>query len=472
MAQMVRNQLSRRTFLKSAALVMGGGVLAACTAPAAQAPATGGGAAAEAPAAGVTEISFMGWGGVGEDEGVRAAIEVFEEENPNIKVTWLHTPENYAQKFLANVAAGTPPDTAFVGSGDYRTYVRDGLLLDITDYLELDPLLGAENYFIEPQETERCTVDGRWYGIGSCWVAPHIYYNADMFEAEGIEPPSNDPDEAWTWEHFVEVGRAFTKDVNGNHPGDSGFDVENVDSWGIHWNYPNGTVLAAAVNINGNNWIDPETLKIIIDRPEGIEAIQNLANLWLVDQVMPRSSAFEGLGMTNTQMLETGKLAMAIEGSWALDWMKLMKAKLGTGVLPQMSQVATNMQAHLHSGMSGSANPDAAWAWVRFLSTPFYQLQFCRTGLWLPSQTALMTEEGLKEWITEGVHPTDYYKIATEYLPRFGKVLYQPIGYPRATSVLNPALEAIWNGDMTAEESLTAAVPEANAILDEEQARS
>lgn len=474
MAQMVEHkQLSRRTFLKSAALVMGGGVLAACTAPTGQAPAASEG---EAGASGASEevvtISFMGWGNPGEDEGVRNAIAVFEEETPNIKVTWLHTPENYAEKFLANVAAGTPPDTAFVGSDVYRTYIRDGLLLDITDYLELDPLLSQEDYFIEPQETERCTVDGRWYGIGSCWVAPHIYYNAEIFEEEGIEPPSNDPDEAWEWDHFVEVARMLTRDVNGNHPGDSGFDVENVDRWGITWDYANGTTLAAVANINDVTWIDPETLKINIDSPAGIEAIQNLADLMLVHYVMPQSSTFQGLGMTNTQMLDTGKLAMAVDGSWALDWMKEMGPKLGTAVLPKMSRVATNMQAHLHSGLSASPHPDEAWAWVRFLSTPFYQTQFCRTGLWLPSQTALMTEEGLQEWITEGVHPTDYYKIATEYLPRFGMVLYQPIGYPRATSVLNPALDAVWIGDMTAEEALTAAVPEANAILEEEQARS
>ena len=80
----------------------------------------------------------MGWGGVGEDEGVRAAIEVFEEENPGITVNWLHTPENYTEKFLANVAAGTPPDTGFIYSTDYRTFIRDGLLLDITDQLELE----------------------------------------------------------------------------------------------------------------------------------------------------------------------------------------------------------------------------------------------------------------------------------------------------------------------------------------------
>lgn len=459
--------LSRRQFLRASAGLAGLAALAACAAPGA-APGPG----AAAPASEVITISFMGWGGVGEDEGVRAAIDVFHEETPNIRVTWLHTPENYAEKFLTNVAAGTPPDTAFIGSGDYRTYIRDGLLLDITDYLELDPLLGADDYFIEPQETQRSTVDGRWYGIGSCWVAPHIYYNADVFAEAGIEGPSNDPDEAWTWDYFVEVATALTVDVNGNHPGESGFDVENVDRWGVTWDYANGTTLAAIANINGVTWIDPETLKINIDSPAGIESIQRLADLMHVQQVMPRSSAFEGLGMSNTQMLETGKLAMAIDGSWALDWMKNMRATLGTGVLPMMTQPATNMQAHLHSGLSRSANPDAAWAWVRFLSTPFYQLQFLRTGLWLPSQSALMTETGLQEWITEGVHPTDYYKIATEYLPRFGMVLYWPIGIARANSVMNPALEAVWNGNMSAEAALTAAVPEANAILEAEQARS
>ncbi len=468
---MSMQNVSRRQFLKISGFSVAALGLAACAAPAA-APQAGGEAGAAAPAGDVVTISFMGWGGVGEDEGVRAAIAQYESENSNRKVTWLHTPENYAEKFLTNVAAGTPPDTAFVGSDVYRTYIRDGLLLDLTDYSEVDPLLGAEDYFIEPQEMQRSTVDGKWYGIGSCWVAPHIYYNADVFAEAGIDGPSNDPDEAWTWEHFVDVARQLTVDANGNHPGDAAFDVENVDRWGVTWDYANGTTLAAVANINGVTWIDPETLKINIDSPEGIAAIQNLADLMLVHQVMPRSSAFQGLGMTNTQMLETGKLAMAIDGSWALDWMKNMKATLGTGVLPMMSQAATNMQAHLHAGMSGSANPDAAWEWVRFLSTPFYQTQFCRTGLWLPSQTSLMTEEGLTEWITEGVHPADYYKIATEYLPRFGMVLYQPIGYPRATSVLNPALEAIWIGDQTAEAALTAAVPEANAILDEEQARS
>ena len=31
----------------------------------------------------------------------------------------------------------------------------------------------------------------------------------------------NDPDDAWTWDEFVEIATALTVDVNGNHPGES-----------------------------------------------------------------------------------------------------------------------------------------------------------------------------------------------------------------------------------------------------------
>ena len=160
---MSRNELSRRTFLKVSGYSFGALALAACApaaTPAAQTGTESGEAAA--PAAGVTQISFMGWGNPGEDEGVRNAIVEFEKETPDIKVEWLHTPELYAEKFLALVAAGTPPDTAFIGSDVYRTYIKENLLLDITDFIEADPLIGSEGYFIEPQETDRCTQAGRY----------------------------------------------------------------------------------------------------------------------------------------------------------------------------------------------------------------------------------------------------------------------------------------------------------------------
>ncbi|MBV7336212.1 sugar ABC transporter substrate-binding protein [Chloroflexi bacterium TSY] len=465
---MTNHTLSRRGFLRLAGVTATVSALAACAPGAAPGGAAGDGAADAA----VTEISFMGWDGAEEDEGVRAAIEVFQEEQPGISVNWLHTPENYSEKFLANLAAGTPPDTAFIQGDKYRTFIRDGVLMDITDQLEADDLLGAEDYFIQPQEFDRCTSEGRWYGIGSCWVAPHIYLNADVFADAGIDAPTNDPDEAWSWDHFVDVAKQLTVDINGNHPGDSGFDPDNIDQWGVHW--PTWWIpLHSAIVSNGGDWVDSDTELLILDTPEATQAIQMIADLVLVHNVAPQGSAMQELGMSNTQMLENRKLAMAIDGSWALAWMHKIEATLDTAVLPALGEnPATDMQAHLHSALTGTSHPEEAWEWVRFLSTPFYQTQFCKIGLWLPSQSALMTDEGLDEWITDGVHPTDYEKIATEFLPRFGDVLYQPIGWPEASAIINPALDAVWIGDKTAEEAMREAVPEANAILAKEQGKS
>jgi ABC-type glycerol-3-phosphate transport system substrate-binding protein len=196
----ITSQLSRRDFLRLGASLAGVTALVACAPAPGAAPAGGGAAQADAPTGERVEVTFAGWGGTEEDEGVKAAIKQFESEQDKVKVTWLHTPENYLDKMLADIAAGTAPDTAFIPGDMYRTFIRDGQLLDITDQIKADALVGAPDYFIQPQEEQRCAQDGKWYGIGSCWVAPHIYYNADLFTEAGIEPPSNDPAKAWNWD--------------------------------------------------------------------------------------------------------------------------------------------------------------------------------------------------------------------------------------------------------------------------------
>jgi len=470
----MKKNLSRRDFIKIASLTSGAAILAACApaTTATQAPKVADTAlpAATPPPAEAVTITFTGWGGTEEDEGVKSAVKYFQEQTPDIKINWIQIPENYAEKTMAMVAAGTPPDTAFIYNTLFQGYARDGLLLDITNNLKADPVVGVPGYFIEPQETFRCTREGKWYGIGSCWVAPHIYYNNDIFKKEGITPPSNNYTEAWDWPTFLDVAKKLTIDKNGKHPGDTGFDRDNMERWAIQWPATEVCEHAAVVS-NGGEWIDPKTGLIVLDQPNSYGAFQKMADLMLVQEVSPRGAAFTALGLTNTQMLENGKLAMAIDGSWALSWITKIKADLGTAVLPKMVNAATDMQAHIHCGFAKSKFPGQAWQWLRFLGTEYYQLIFLKIGLWLPSQTALMTPDGMKKWYTErtapgqGVHPVGYDKIVTEYVPKCGNVLYMPPGYSEADSIITPALDAVWIGAKTAEEAMKAAVPPANEKL-------
>ncbi len=79
---MTKNSLSRRDFLKAT------GASAASLAALSSL-----GGLSSVFAQDVTNIVFGGWGATAEDEGVQAAIEVFEAETPNIAVDWQITPD-------------------------------------------------------------------------------------------------------------------------------------------------------------------------------------------------------------------------------------------------------------------------------------------------------------------------------------------------------------------------------------------
>lgn len=309
-------------------------------------------------------------------------------------------------------------------------------------------------------------INGRWYGIGSTWVAHHIYYNADIFEAAGITPPGFQDDEIWEWEEFLDICNELTLDSAGRHPNDDGFDSDNVQQYAIDWPMGWWMPLTAAVFSNGGEIFNEDGL-IALDSPEAMEAMQRVADLIFVHHVAPRSSSMESLGMNNTQMIDTGRLAMGIDGSWALSWMNptLLSVNMGTGALPKMVKPATALQAHFHSVLSSTEHPEEAWEWVRFLATPFYQEHFSKIGLWTPNQSAMLTDEGLEGWITEGIHPANYAEWATDYLPAHGVAVSLPAGWIEANNdYIQPAIDAIANGEQ-AVDVFPDAVASANEVL-------
>jgi multiple sugar transport system substrate-binding protein len=419
-----------------------------------------------------TKIVFGGWGATAEDNGVQAAIKEFEKQNANISVEWQLTPQasDYMQQLLTNIAAQTAPDTSFITSDAYETLAKGGQLMDITDRIMADPDLSKPDYFF-PQEVQRSADDnGRWHGIGSTWVAAHVYYNADMLDKAGIKPPGFKDDEIWDWDTLLANAKQLTVDANGRHPGDSGFDKDNIVQWGIDWPLGNMVIPVGAVYSNGGAWIKDG--KIALDSPEALEALQRLVDLVYLHNVAPRTAAMSDLGMTNTQMIDNGKLAMAIDGSWALSWMNpstVKNVKLGTGAIPKIKEPADLMQAHFHSVISTTQHPDEAWQWIRFLATPFYTLSFMKIGLWLPSQTAQVTKDGLSTWITKGIHPDNYVDFVTEYLPKHGVTVRIPPGYIEASAnFITPAFQALADGQ-PAEKVIPDAVKQANEVIEAAQ---
>jgi multiple sugar transport system substrate-binding protein len=436
--------LSRRTLFGNTAKVGAGLAGASLFA------ATGPGALRRASAQ--TEISMMGWGSPLEKDNVDKGLQIFQQQHPDIKVDWLHTPnEEYETKLKTAIAGGNAPDVFWASNA--ADYVAQGVVLDVTDYVAADPAIGAPDYFLQPQEEGRAVINGKWRGIGSCWVLHHLYYNSAMLAAAGVDPPSTDPAQAWTWDQFLEASRRLTLDSGGRNPDQQGFDADDIKQFGVHWD--NWSLPRDVLVFSNNGEAYTSDYVCHLGEPAAIEAYQALADLSVVHHVAPQAATFSQMGFgTNWEALASGRVAMLCDGSWGLQDISKLGIAYGCGVLPMLKTTVTEAQAHMHMISSTTEEPDASWQLLAFLSSDDYQRGLCQVGLWLPSHTSLLTPEGLATWITPGVHPEGYEQIATDYLQNYAKNYFYPAGFAECDTLIESALDPVWIGDQTAEQAI------------------
>ena len=138
-------------------------------------------------------------------------IDAFNAQSETTVVTSL-TPGNYQetlQKAQADIAAGNPPDLVSVPWANLH-YAIDGLnvtpLADIAGD-QYDAIIASMSESAWPLVTRDETVYGFPWGLST----PILYYNADAFEAAGVDPA----EALATWESLVAAGPALQEAVGG-----------------------------------------------------------------------------------------------------------------------------------------------------------------------------------------------------------------------------------------------------------------
>lgn len=345
----------------------------------------------------VVELTFMGWEASPlETQAVKDGIAAFEAQYPNIKVTY--TPglagSEYNAKLLSSAAAGALPDVMFVAAENYRNIVSKGALLDLTErFNEEYPL----DDFIESSRTVM-DVDGHVYGISSCTVSPIIYYNKDVFDAKGIEYPSADPANCWTIDEFREVAKQLTDD----------------EIYGVYGLETVADTLNAQLLSNGGTRYNDDFTKSTFNSPENKEVFETIKAIRTEDGSAPDASTLDAVGMSAKQMLQTGKVAMLMDGSWSLQELAASGMNIGMAPLPAYDKVLTTGQAHLHCIAETSPHKEEAWLFLQFLSGMDYQGALVKSGLWMPNRYSMYEDDAVSQWYDESVHG-DTYKQMLSY---------------------------------------------------------
>ena len=104
-----------------------------------------------------TVIQFASWGSKSEIDIIKPLLEDFEEENPDIKVDFMHIPQNYFQKIHLLFASNTPPDVIFINNLYLPVYANADVLEPIGD--------NADCSFYEENVLKSLSWNGKLYAV-------------------------------------------------------------------------------------------------------------------------------------------------------------------------------------------------------------------------------------------------------------------------------------------------------------------
>ena len=429
---MSKGKFSRRDFLKTTAIASVGTVLASAT-------------PLISSAQDVTTIRLTAWGNPTEFEAREATIDLFHEAYPNIRVEFIHIPDDYNTKLQTMLAGGDYPDVIYIGNGGVVPYVARGQFEPLDPFIEAD---GFDTSDIFPANLELYNVDGVQYGFPLDAPNQQIFYNVTRFEENGVPRPSSDwEDDSWNWETFLEACQGVTnKDDN-----EWGFQIKagNFRAWWI-W-----------VTGNGGTFFNEDQSECVLNSPEAVEAFQFLADLIHVHEVAPPIDVASEMGAS--QLFEAGVVAM--DTFWPA--MGRMRTNIGDkfvwDVAPHPAGKVGKSTAGGGSGQVISAfseHKEEAWEFLKFMAmTEGVSLWTEIMGIVPPLQSVAASDVYLQPG-----QPPEHINVFTDGAPYLHPDPRHP-SFTQAAQIANTELDNLWIGNADAQEVADSIVSKVNDLL-------
>lgn len=379
-----------------------------------------------------TVLTFTSWGSKSEIAILRPLIEEFEQQNPDISVEFIHTPENYFRKLHLLVASNLTPDVVFINNIYGALYAESGVFLDLSEFMKKDGI-SEQDFYQAGLDTFRR--EGKLYAIPRDVSNLVIYYNKDIFDKYDVSYPQ----EGWTYEDFLKTAKQLTRDVNGDG---------RTDIFGISFREEMLFWLPYLMS-NGGGVLSPDIKDIIIGTPASIEAIQFYSDLRNCYHVAPTKS--EAGSATMAQLFMQGRLAMHLSGRW---FVPLYRKELAFNwdVVTFPHGKAGSITAGDASGWAISAktkHPEEAWRFVSFLASKTSIEKFTKSGLIVPARVDVANSPVFLDKSQPPEHSEVFISTMERSVPTPVTKNYQEI-----TDILQNALEPVWSGRVSARQAV------------------
>lgn len=314
---------------------------------------------------GKTHIKFTSWGSESEIEILKPILANFEKENPDIKVEFIHIPQNYFQKLHLLFASNLAPDVLFINNLYLPIYANAGVLEKIKPNE-----ISTKAFY--PKSLETLSYDGNLYAIPRDISNLVIYYNKDIFDKYNVPYPSKN----WTFSDFLETAQKLTKDTNNDG---------KIDIFGI--SFEEDLLFYMPYLMSEGGGVLSDDLKTnILNSPQSQKGLQFYANLRKKYHVAPYSC--ESGSATMAQLFLQKRLAMQLSGRWLIPKYRT-DAKFNWDISAFPNGDKGSIVQSDASGWAiskNSKNKPADLRLIKFLSSKKQIEKFTQSGLIVPAR--------------------------------------------------------------------------------------
>lgn len=239
-------------------------------------------------------LRFMWWGGEARHEATLEAIELYQQNNPHVKINAEYGGvDGYLQKLATQLSSRTAPDIIQIDVTWIQELTAQGdLFVDLNERDEIDTSIFSEN-FLE----QYCYNDGKLIGLPTGVNAGALLFNKDFFDKYSI-----DENTEFNWDNLIEVAKSVQEQ-------DPNAYLLNLDAIRCYY-----LLKTYVIQKTGNYWINDD-FTIGFDRETLVEAFEYLNELFEVGAIEPfeQSAPFHGKPDQNPKWLN-GELG--ISWSW------------------------------------------------------------------------------------------------------------------------------------------------------------
>lgn len=350
----------------------------------------------------------------------------FTKAHPSIKFKRTYIPyPDMNQKILQAAAAGTLPDLLLIDSLDAPSIAANDLLADLTDRIKAWGQI--DQYYsgiLSPAVWQ-----GKTYGLPNNSNDLALYYNVDMLEKAGVQPPT-------TWDELRSAASKLTR--NGVY----GFAVAAIKTMEGTFNF------LPFLRQAGADW---DTL----DSPAAASALQ-----FMVDLIKDGSMSREAINWAQPDSIGefiSGSAAMCQNGTWQIATLKAQaKFKWGVVPLPKGQTSATSLGGEVLTIAKTSKYIDEAWQFIQYAQDPQNLKPYLLASGALPVRKDVAQDP---VWQKDPV-----LSVFTNELP-FARSVGAGTKNFQASDLLTPALQSALTGQMSPSDALKQAFTSIKPLL-------